>query len=100
MADERLLAGVRRFWTAQQVEDAYKCVLGAYSNGITKEVIITGTDFDGQNANGQIVLNREDMAAWLDVLESRTLEIGDAAEGLPEVAGTPSTDFRRRPMGT
>lgn len=101
MADERLLAAVRRFWNRAQCESAYAAVLAAYSNAATLEVSITGTSFDGQSASGQFVLDRPSMAAWMDVLESRLAELDAAASGLPEmVSGSPFTNFSTRIVGT
>lgn len=102
MADERLLAGVRRFWTQEQVETAYQAVLQAYSNNLTKEVVIIGTLFDGQSSSGQFILDRAAMAGWLDVLEERLQEIeaADDVNGPVVNGGSPSADFSRRYVGT
>jgi hypothetical protein len=102
VADERILAGVRRFWTQEAVETAYQAVLTAYSNTVAKEVVIIGSDFDGQNSSAQYVLDREGMAKWLDILESRLQEIEEAASGdATLVTGSPSADFySRRRVGT
>jgi hypothetical protein len=101
--DERLLAAVRRLWTDEQVETAYTAVLTAYANAATKEVTITGNTFDGQNANAAIILDREGMLVWMDVLEARMKEIEAAGEdpALPElIAGSPVTNFSTRLVGT
>jgi hypothetical protein len=102
VADERILAGVRRFWTREAVDAAYQKVLSAYANTVAKEVVIIGSDFDGQNSSAQYVLDREAMAKWLDVLEARLQEIEEAASGeAATVSGSPSTDFyTRRRVGT
>lgn len=102
MADERILAGVRRWWTTYQVETAYQAVLAAYSSTMAKEVVIIGSDFDGQNSSGQYVLDREAMAKWLDILEARMQEIDEQASGESQlIQGSPSTDFySRRRVGT
>jgi hypothetical protein len=102
VVDERLLAGVRRYWSQVDIETAYQAVLQAYASNLTKEVVITGTLFDGQSASGQFVLDRAAMAGWLDVLEYRLQEIeadaaGDAPIGNPDA---PSADFSRRRLGT
>jgi hypothetical protein len=75
MADERILNGIRRFWSRAQVESAYQTVLTAYSNAATLDVAIVGTSFDGQTANGQFVLDRAAMPVWMDVLEARLQEL-------------------------
>jgi len=101
--DERLLAAVRRFWTDSDVEDAYQAVLTAYANAAVKEVVITGHTFDGQNANATIVLDREGMAAWMDVLEARMAELAAqmADPTAPElITGSPVTNFSNRIVGT
>lgn len=101
--DERLLAAVRRLWTEEQVETAYTAVLTAYANAAVKEVTIIGTTFDGQNTEGGIVLDREGMVVWMDVLEARmkgmeTSSGSDVAVDL--ITGSPVTNFSNRYVGT
>jgi hypothetical protein len=101
--DERLLAAVRRLWTDEQVGTAYTAVLTAYASAATKEVTIIGNTFDGQNANAAIILDREGMLTWMDVLEARMREIEAAAAdpALTElITGSPITNFSTRYVGT
>lgn len=101
MADERILSGIRRFWSRAQVEAAYQAVLSAYANAATLDVVIVGTSFDGQSANGQVVLDRAAMPGWMDVLEARLQEVEAEAAGIPAmVSGSPFTDFSNRHVGT
>lgn len=101
--DERLLAAVRRLWSDEQVQTAYAAVLTAYANASIKEVSIIGHTFDGQNANAAIILDREGMREWMDVLEARLREIESAAEDpslSPLITGSPITNFSTRYVGT
>jgi len=88
---------VRRFWTREAVETVYQKIHAAYFSTVAKEVVIIGSDFDGQNSSAQYVLNREDMAKAIDILEARLQEIEEAASGeVAMVSGSPSTDFYSR----
>lgn len=99
--DDRLLNGVRRFWSKARVEAVYEQVLEAYSNAATREVAITQAGFDGQNTSGQLVLDRDGMAAWMDVLEARLEELAAEAAGeSPLATGSPITNFNNRYVGT
>jgi hypothetical protein len=100
--DERLLAAVRRFWTEQQVSDAYEAVLAAYASSAIKSVEIIGNTFDGQGAQGAIVLDREGMILWMDILEARMkeLESEDSGDTPALITGSPITDFSQRYVGT
>lgn len=99
--DGRLLAGVRRFWNEAKVNETYAAVLQAYSDATQKEVSITQASFDGQNTGGTLVLDREAMALWMDVLEARLQEIADASANLdPMQTGSPTLDFSKRRVGT
>jgi len=99
--DDRLLTAIRRFWTVHQVEAAYQAVLTAYASVAVKEVTIIGNTFDGQGANAAIVLDREGMVTWMDVLEARLSELEDQAAGLPDlITGSPVTNFSTRRVGT
>lgn len=102
--DERLLAAIRRFWTEEEVSTAYQAVLTAYASSTAKTVEITGTTFDGQNANATIILDREAMASWMDVLETRMAEIEAESSASAEVptlvTGSPVTNFSTRYVGT
>lgn len=102
--DERILQALRRMsstWDRTKLEATYATVLDAYSNSLTKEVIITGTSFDGEQTNAQVVLNRAAMADWLDTLEARLAELDAVAQGLgPLVSSAPVMDFSKRYVGT
>ena len=101
--DERLLAAVRRLWTEEQVETAYTAVLTAYANAAVKEVTIIGTTYDGQNTTGGIVLDREGMVVWMDVLEARMKELESSSgsgDAVDLITGSPVTNFSNRYVGT
>jgi hypothetical protein len=99
--DDRLLRGVRRFWDQAKVETVYAAVLTAYSDATQKEVSITNAGFDGQQTGGTVVLDREAMAAWMDVLEFRLQELEDSDADLdPMDTGSPALDFSKRRVGT
>lgn len=104
--DERLIAAIRRFWTEDEVSAAYAAVLTAYASVTAKTVEIVGTTFDGQNASAAIILDREAMAVWMDVLEARMKEFesesfsGSGAAVPDLITGSPVTNFSNRYVGT
>jgi GTP-binding protein EngB required for normal cell division len=85
MVDERRLAAIRRYWTREQVDDAYQKILAIDWTTTEKKVIIVGKSNEGESSNAQVVVTREDFAQWMDIFEARLVEL-DA-----EAAGTPAT---------
>jgi cell shape-determining protein MreC len=101
VADERLLNGIRRFWTPEQVRTAYQAVLAAYTSGAAEATVIVGTNFDGTQTNAEVVLDREAMRELLDVYEQRLVELDAVAAGDPvAVDGAQVMDFSGRRVGT
>lgn len=75
MPDDVLLKAVRRFWTTEQVTSAYETILTAYQSRLDKVTVITGKATEGDSANAQVVIGREDYRQWMEVLEARLEEI-------------------------
>ena len=101
MADERLLAGVRRFWSASQVKTAYEAIFNAYHSRLQKVTVIIGKGTEGDNATAQVVVNGEDYLRYMDALEVRMQE--QEAEGRGETAGpgdTTHVNFGRKYVST
>jgi hypothetical protein len=101
MADERLLAPVRRFWTDAEVTSAYEAIFRAYHSRLEKVTVIIGKGTEGDSASAQVVVNAEDYLRWMDALETRLQEIEAAAAG--ETGGPSDTthaDFCNRYVST
>lgn len=79
MADERLLAPIRRFWNKLEVRDAYQAIFAAYTARLEKVTVIISKATEGDSATGQVVIAGEDYLRWMDALETRMLEL-DAEE--------------------
>lgn len=100
-ADETLLAPIRRFWTAEQVEVNYQAIFAAYHSRLQKVTVIVGKGTDGETANAQVVIQRSDYQMWLEALEARMVEIEQAASGsAPLLEGVEHVDFSRRYVRT
>lgn len=101
MADERLLAPIRRFWTDEQVETAYEAIFTAYNARREKVTVIIGKGTEGDSASAQVVVNGEDYLRWMDALESRMKEIEDAADDVTaSLEGTEHVNFGNRYAST
>lgn len=101
MADERLLAPIRRFWSDDQVAVNYEAIFRAYHARLEKVTIITQKGNDGENATAQVVIQSADYEKWLEALEARSQEIDDAAGGeKPLLPGVEHVDFSRRNVRT
>lgn len=101
MADERLLAGVRRFWSTAQVRTAYGAIFNAYHSRLEKVTVIIGKGTEGDSASAQVVVNGEDYLRYMDALEVRLQEIEATERG--ETSGPEDTthvDFSNRYAST
>lgn len=98
MADERLLAPIRRFFADKDaVMSAYQAIFEAYSARLSKVTVIVQKSNEGESASGQVVVNGEDYLRWMEALEARLKEIEAEAGGEgPLLEGTEHVDFSRR----
>ena len=69
MADSRILAAITRFMTIEQIEAAYATIFAAYTQRLADVTVITGKTTDGDSAQAQIVVTKEDFLEWMDCLE-------------------------------
>jgi hypothetical protein len=97
MADERLLAPIRRFWTRNEVEIAYSAIFSAYHGRLENVTVIISKSSEGDSATGQLVIANEDYLRWMDALETRMQEIEAADEGVTAtLEGTGHVNFGNR----
>jgi hypothetical protein len=97
MLDERLMAPIRRWWTRAEVETAYQRIFAAYSDRLTKKVVIVSKSNEGESAQSQLVVEKADYLDWMESLEARLSEFdADAAGEGPLLEGTEHVDFSRR----
>ena len=96
MADARLLAAIRRFWSEEQVTAAYQRIFEAYSSRLDSVVVIVGKASESESAQSQVVVQREDYLQWMEALEARLTEFQDAAESLPPASPTEHCNFGAR----
>jgi hypothetical protein len=82
MADDRLLAAIRRFWSETEVRGAYAAIFAAYHGRLESVTVIIGKATEGDSATGQVVVRDEDYLRWMDALEDRLREF--EAEGRNE----------------
>ena len=69
MADERILKAMTRFMTVEEMTTAYQAIFTAYSGRLEDVTVITGKSSDGESAQAQIVVTREDYLQWMECLE-------------------------------
>ena len=101
MADERILAPIRRFWNEAQLDAAYEAIFTAYHGRIAEVTVIVGKASDGDSATGQIIIAAADYEKWLDACEARKLEYEATAAGVTSgpTAAT-HADFGSRYLST
>jgi len=69
MADQIILAAMKRFMTAEQAEAAYQTIFTAYSQRLADVTVMTGKSTEGESAQAQVVVNKEDYKEWMECLE-------------------------------
>lgn len=101
MADERLLAPIRRFWTQEQCTAAYESIFTAFNARIENVTVIVSKSTDGDSASGQLVVSASDYLTWMDALETRLRELENENSGVTaELEGTTHTNFGNRILST
>lgn len=96
MADERLLAPIRRFWNKAEVEAAYQKIFTAYSSRLDSVTVIVGKSSESESAQGQVVVNSSDYLQWMEALETRMQEFEAEAAGVGAVAPPEHVNFGAR----
>ncbi len=96
MADERLLAPIRRFWTKTQVEEAYQKIFEAYSGRLESVTVIVGKSSESESAQAQVVVSSEDYLRWMDALEARLEELEAEEAGHGPLVETEHVNFGAR----
>lgn len=97
MADERLLAPIRRFWTTkEEVETAYQKIFAAYSGRLDSVTVIVGKSSESESAQGQVVVTSDDYLTWMEALETRMQEFEATEAGVGPLAGPEHNNFGAR----
>lgn len=82
MADMRIMAAIRRFLNPSEVEALYLQIFQAYTSRISEVTVIVGKSTEGESAQAQVVVDREDYKDWMDGLEEIMQEnAGTSASG-------------------
>lgn len=97
MVDERLLAAVRRFWEEEDVSTAYQQIFTAYSTRLSDVTVIVGKSNDGETANAQVVVEKEDFLEWMEILEARLVELNEDEE---TASGPATVNYSQRYVGS
>lgn len=100
MADERLLAPIRRFWTTEEVTSAYQRIFAAYTSRLDSVTVIVGKSSESESAQAQVVIVGDDYLRWMDALEYRLAEIEAAAASLGPINTTEHVNFGHRHIRT
>lgn len=97
MADERILAPIRRFWTDLQVRTAYQTIFQAYHARLAEVTVIIGKGTEGDSASAQVVISATDYEKWLEACEARMVELENACSGITaELKHTGHANFGAR----
>jgi hypothetical protein len=98
MIDSTLLAAIREFWSEEETRTAYQNIFTAYYSRLTEVTVIIGKTTEGDSANAQVVINRDDYREWMDTLRARLDEID--ADGVPAALPTEHVSHFRRILST
>jgi len=82
MADDRLLAPLRRFWNEEQVTTAYEAIFTAFHSRLEQVTVIVSKGTEGDSAAAQVVVQADDYLAWMDACEIRLNEFDNEAAGV------------------
>ncbi len=98
MADYEVVAAIKRFFSKEETETAYRAAFAAYQERAV-EVTITSANFESGSSSGQITGDpKELMGACRVVLEDLEADAqGIDPEALP---GTSHVDFSKRILET
>ena len=83
MADSRIIAAMRRFLDEEAAEAAYQTIFNAYTQRLADVTVITGKSTEGESAQAQVVVNREDYLEWMEALEEILAEAEGSATAGP-----------------
>ena len=101
MADHRLLAGIRRYWSRERCDSVYKQIFEANLARLEDVTVIIGKSTGEDSASGQVVVSREDYLMWMEALEIRLKELEAAEAGeSPVTEGTQHLEFNHRYVRT
>lgn len=95
MADERILAAMTRFMTRETALVAYEAIFQAYAARLADVTVITGKSSEGESAQAQVVVNREDYLEWMDCLETILERLAAEAAGTA-TGGAVHANFNQR----
>lgn len=87
MADERYLNMIRRFWTREQVTQAYQEIAGIDWEQTKRKTIIVAKGNESSSASAQVVVTFETFAKWMEVFETRLQELEAADAGTEGASG-------------
>ena len=97
MADARTVAALRRFYSREQIEDAYQTALAAHL-ARQQEVTIESVSSDGGSTSARWTGKPEEL---MDACEEVLAGMDDADDGITTSAlGTTHVDFSRRYIET
>jgi hypothetical protein len=96
MADERLLAPIRRFMTKEQIEEVYQKIWEANLGQLDSVTVIVGKSSESESAQGQVIVNRQDYLETMAAMEARLQELATAAAGDGPSCETEHVNFGRR----
>jgi hypothetical protein len=101
MADETILAPIRRFWNQARVTAAYQELWEACQSQALDQTIIIGKSSGEDSANAQLVITPQMRDRYLEAFETRLKEYeAEAAEVEPVMEHNRHTDFSHRHVRT
>lgn len=101
MADEAILAPIRRFWSKERVTAAYSELWEACQSQALDQTIIIGKSSGEDSANAQLVVTPQMRDRYLEAFETRLKEYEAAeADESPVLEHTRHTDFSHRHVRT
>ncbi len=101
MADEAILAPIRRFWNRARVEAAYSELWEACNSQALDQTIIIGKSSGEDSANAQLVVTPQMRDRYLEAFETRLKEYeAEDAEESPTQEHNRHTDFSFRHVRT
>jgi transketolase N-terminal domain/subunit len=97
MADERILAPIRRFWSDSTVATNYQAIFAAYHSRLEEVTVIIQKGTEGDSASAQVVIQSADYEKWMQALEARMVEIENTTDGITaELEQTGHVNFGNR----
>jgi len=97
MVDESRLAGIRRYWTRAEIDEAYRQILAIDWKQAKDKTVVVGKSNADASASAQVVVTQQTAPMWMAIFEARLKELDAVDAGTGTLfQGTEHVNFAGR----